>query len=159
MLFYQPRIEVQTGAIRSVEALIRWPLPDGSWIPPARFIPIAEETGLIHRIGDWVLEAAIDQTRTWQKRKGLTIGVSVNLSARQFRQHDLLSSIARLLASTGLEPERLELELTETMLVSNVEQAIRTMHSLKSLGVRLSLDDFGTGYSSLATSVASLSTR
>ena len=150
VLFYQPRIEVQTGAIRSVEALIRWPLPDGSWIPPARFIPIAEETGLIHRIGDWVLEAAIDQTRTWQKRKGLTIGVSVNLSARQFRQHDLLSSIARLLASTGLEPERLELELTETMLVSNVEQAIRTMHSLKSLGVRLSLDDFGTGYSSLS---------
>jgi diguanylate cyclase (GGDEF)-like protein/PAS domain S-box-containing protein len=149
VLFYQPRVDARFGQIRRLEALIRWPRPDGSWVAPGRFIPIAEETGLIHPIGTWALRSAIAQAKIWQDRIGSTMGVSVNLSARQFREPDLVHSIARLFDATGLEPRRLELELTETMLIGDVEEAIRSMHALKALGIRLSLDDFGTGYSSL----------
>jgi diguanylate cyclase (GGDEF)-like protein/PAS domain S-box-containing protein len=150
VLFYQPRVDARFGKIQMLEALIRWPRPDGSWVPPARFIPIAEETGLIHPIGAWALQSAITQAKVWQERTGSTTGVSVNLSARQFRQPNLVSSIARLLDAAALEPQRLELELTETMLIGDVREAIRSMHALKALGIRLSLDDFGTGYSSLS---------
>lgn len=150
VLFYQPRVDARSGKVRSLEALIRWPRPGGRWVSPGQFIPIAEETGLIHPIGSWALRSAVDQAKTWHDRFGSRLGVSVNLSARQFRQPDLAGSIARLLDATELEPERLELELTETMLISDVEAAIRSMHALKDLGIRLSLDDFGTGYSSLS---------
>ena len=149
-LVYQPRIETRLGKIIGVEALLRWPRPDGGSISPARFIPIAEETGLILPIGAWALREAIAQAKIWQERGGSATRVSVNLSARQFRQPDLADSIARILEQTGLEPQRLELELTESMLISDVEQALHTMHALKDLGLRLSLDDFGTGYSSLS---------
>jgi diguanylate cyclase (GGDEF)-like protein/PAS domain S-box-containing protein len=149
-VFYQPRVDAQRGSVLGFEALLRWPRPDGSWVAPARFIPVAEETGLIHPIGAWVLRSAMEQAKVWQDRIGPATSVSVNLSARQFRQPDLASFIAELLEDTGLEPQRLELELTETMLISDVEQAIRSMHALKDLGLRLSLDDFGTGYSSLS---------
>jgi diguanylate cyclase (GGDEF)-like protein len=150
VLFYQPRVDARFGRIQRLEALIRWPGPDGRWVAPARFIPIAEETGLIHPIGAWALRTAVIQARVWQTCIASMTGISVNLSARQFRQPDLTRSIARLLEITGLQPERLELELTETMLISDAEDAIRSMHALKNLGIRLSLDDFGTGYSSLS---------
>jgi diguanylate cyclase (GGDEF)-like protein/PAS domain S-box-containing protein len=150
VLFYQPRVDARFGKIRRLEALIRWPRPDGSWVAPGRFIPIAEETALIHPIGTWALRSAMAQAKIWQDRIGSTVGVSVNLSARQFREPDLVRSVARLFDATGLEPRRLELELTETMLIADVEEAIRSMRALKALGIRLSLDDFGTGYSSLS---------
>jgi diguanylate cyclase (GGDEF)-like protein/PAS domain S-box-containing protein len=150
VLFYQPRVDAQSGKIERLEALIRWPRPDGQWIAPGRFIPIAEETGLIHPIGAWALRSSVFQAKAWQNRVGSMTGISVNLSARQFRQPDLIHSIARLLEITGLHPHSLELELTETMLISDAEDAIRSMHALKNLGIRLSLDDFGTGYSSLS---------
>jgi diguanylate cyclase (GGDEF)-like protein/PAS domain S-box-containing protein len=150
VLFYQPRVDTRSLKIRRLEALIRWPRPDGQWIAPGRFIPIAEETGLIHPIGEWALRSAVIQAKAWQNRIGSMTGISVNLSARQFRQPDLIHAIARLLEITELHPRCLELELTETMLIGDAEDAICSMHALKDLGIRLSLDDFGTGYSSLS---------
>jgi EAL domain-containing protein (putative c-di-GMP-specific phosphodiesterase class I) len=150
LLHYQPKIELATGAIVGVEALIRWQHPEHGLIRPQRFIPIAEETGLIVPIGEWVLRTACRQNRAWQDAGLPPIAVAVNVSTRQFRQESLVKTVARILVESGLNPEHLELELTESMVMYNADAAIAILHELKSLGVRLSVDDFGTGYSSLS---------
>jgi diguanylate cyclase (GGDEF)-like protein len=150
MLHYQRRVDLRTGAIIGAEALVRWMHPEWGLVHPARFIPLAEETGLIVSIGDFVLREACRQGRAWID-EGLKPGViSVNLSARQFRQEGLVRRVSRVLVDTGLDPQHLEMELTESTVMHNVEAAIATLQGLKSLGLSLSVDDFGTGYSSLA---------
>jgi len=129
--------------------LLRWPQPDDQLVSPVEFIPIAEETGLIVPLGEWVLLEACAQAQAWQTaHPGLRM--AVNLSARQFRQKNLIGMIENVLASTDLAPELLELELTESILMDNIEETLLTLGHLKSMGVRIAIDDFGTGYSSLA---------
>ncbi|MDD5242105.1 MAG: EAL domain-containing protein [Sulfuricella sp.] len=149
-LHYQPQVEIETGAIIGMEALLRWQHPEKGNIPPAEFIPLAEETGLIVAIGEWVLRTACLQNMKWQDAGLPPLRMAVNLSARQLRQKGLVDKIAEILAETGLEPRWLELELTESVLMHNAEETIRHLESLKSLGIGLSIDDFGTGYSSLS---------
>jgi diguanylate cyclase (GGDEF)-like protein len=150
LLHFQQRIDLKTGAIAGAEALVRWLHPEWGLVRPARFIPLAEETGLVVQLGEWVLREACRQTRAWLD-EGLEPGVtSVNLSARQFRQEGLVRMVSRILHETRLDPEHLEIELTESMVMHNVDAAIATLQGLKSLGVTLSVDDFGTGYSSLS---------
>jgi diguanylate cyclase (GGDEF)-like protein len=150
ILHYQQKIDMKSGVIVGAEALVRWMHPEWGLVRPARFIPLAEETGLIVQLGEWVLREACRQTREWLDG-GLKPGVvSVNLSARQFRQEGLVRMVSRILEETRLEPAQLEMELTESMVMHNVEAAIATLQGLKSLGVALSVDDFGTGYSSLS---------
>jgi diguanylate cyclase (GGDEF)-like protein len=150
VLHYQQKVDLKSGAIVGAEALVRWMHPEWGLVRPARFIPLAEETGLIVPLGEWVLHEACRQTRAWLDQ-GLEPGrVSVNLSARQFRQEGLVRMVSRILEQTRLDPAYLEMELTESMVMHNVESAIATLQGLKSLGVALSVDDFGTGYSSLA---------
>src|SRR6185503_2296932 len=150
LLHYQQKMNLKTGALVGSEALLRWLHPEWGLVRPARFIPLAEETGLIVQIGEWVVEEACRQNRAWQN-EGLDPGVvSVNLSARQFRQEGLVRAVSRILAATGLDPSALEMELTESMVMHNAEAAIAILQGLKSLGIALSVDDFGTGYSSLA---------
>jgi diguanylate cyclase (GGDEF)-like protein len=150
MLHYQPRVSLGSGAIVGVEALLRWQHPEWGLVAPDRFIPLAEETGLIVPIGDWVLRSACAQNRAWQNAGLPPVTVSVNLSARQFRQEDLAKWVARVLGETGLEGRHLEMELTESLVMHDAEAAIQTLQRLKSLGVQLAVDDFGTGYSSLS---------
>jgi diguanylate cyclase (GGDEF)-like protein len=150
LLHYQQRVDLKTGAIVGAEALVRWLHPEWGVVRPARFIPLAEETGLIVPIGEFVLREACRQVRAWLDA-GLKPGVvSVNLSARQFRQEGLVRLVSRVLEETGVDPSYLEMELTESTVMHSVEAAIATLQGLKSLGVSLSVDDFGTGYSSLA---------
>jgi EAL domain-containing protein (putative c-di-GMP-specific phosphodiesterase class I) len=150
LLHYQQRADLRTGSIVGAEALVRWLHPERGLIAPDRFIPIAEETGLIMPIGEFVLREACRQARSWLDQ-GLQPGVvSVNLSARQFRQEGLVRLVAGVLEETGLDPKHLEMELTESMVMDNIASAIATLRGLKSLGISLSVDDFGTGYSSLA---------
>jgi diguanylate cyclase (GGDEF)-like protein len=149
-LHYQQKVDLRSGEIIGAEALVRWSHPEWGLVRPARFIPIAEETGLIVPLGEWVVHEAARQARAWRDA-GLDPGVvSVNLSARQFRQEGLVHTVSRVLEETALDPAALEMELTESMVMHNVETAIATLQGLKSLGVSLSLDDFGTGYSSLS---------
>ena len=149
VLHYQPRVDLRNGEITGLEALVRWQHPEKGLIPPDRFIPVAEETGLILPLGEWVLREACTQATAWA-RQGLDPGsMAVNLSARQFRQADLLEKVAATLRETGLAPGSLELEITESMVASQVDSAVATLHRLNALGVRLAIDDFGTGYSSL----------
>jgi len=148
-LHYQPKVDLVSGAISGCEALLRWNHPQRGMIAPHLFIPLAEETGLIVPIGHWVLRTACLAARSWQDRGLPPLVVAVNLSARQFRQPDLLATVMQTLLETELSPHVLELELTESMIVDNPEAAATTMHKLRVLGVRLALDDFGTGYSSL----------
>ena len=148
-LHYQPLIELATGRIDGAEALARWPQPDHRLVSPAEFIPVAEDTGLIVPLGEWVLREACGQAQAWQARQpGLRI--AVNLSARQFRQKNLIGMIEQALCDTGLAPALLELELTEGMLMHHAEDTVRTLARLDEMGVRLAIDDFGTGYSSLS---------
>ncbi|HYX65311.1 MAG TPA: EAL domain-containing protein [Burkholderiales bacterium] len=150
MLHYQQKVDLRTGEIIGAEALVRWSHPEWGVVRPARFIPIAEETGLIVPLGEWVVHEAARQARAWLDA-GLSPGVvSVNLSARQFRQENLVRIVSRILEETRLDPAALEMELTESMVMHNVETAIATLQGLKSLGISLSVDDFGTGYSSLS---------
>jgi diguanylate cyclase (GGDEF)-like protein len=149
LLHYQPKIDAATGTIVGAEALVRWGHPEWGLVAPDRFIPIAEETGLIMPIGEWVLRTACRQNRAWHDA-GLPCGaMSVNLSARQFRQETLVRTVGRILSETGLAAQYLEMELTESVVMHNAEAAIMILRGLKSLGVRLSVDDFGAGYSSL----------
>ncbi|BDI33613.1 hypothetical protein CCAX7_56640 [Capsulimonas corticalis] len=149
LVYYQPKIDLETGEMTSVEALVRWRSPEKGLIPPAAFIPVAEETGLIVPLGEWVLRQACRQAAQWRS-EGRALRMSVNLSARQFERPELVSVVAQTLAETGLPADWLDLELTESTLASDPELANRTLLSLKGLGVSLSIDDFGTGYSSLA---------
>ncbi|WP_034300454.1 EAL domain-containing protein [Herbaspirillum sp. RV1423] len=150
VLHYQPKIDLRSGAVVGMEALIRWQHPELGMVSPVRFISLAEETGLILPIGSWVIRTACAQTKAWQDAGWSKLRVSVNLSVRQFVQKDLVSSIAAVLKQTGLDADCLELELTESLVMNDVEHAIGILSELKELGVRLSIDDFGTGYSSLA---------
>jgi diguanylate cyclase (GGDEF)-like protein len=149
VLYYQPRVSARTGRITGAEALLRWRHPQRGLLAPGEFIALAEETGLIVPIGLWVLEAACGRAREW-KEQGFDLRVSVNLSARQFAEKTLVEDVARSLRSSGLAPEALELEVTETVVMANPAQAGQTLDELKSLRVGLSLDDFGIGYSSLS---------
>ena len=149
-LHYQAQVNFETGAITGVEALLRWQNPQLGSVPPARFIPMAEETGLIVPIGRWVLRTACAQAVAWQ-RQGLTpVRICVNLSARQLDDPGLIPEIEAVLQETGLAPDRLELELTESVIMNNTEHAVCVLSAIKTMGVRLAIDDFGTGYSSLA---------
>jgi len=149
-LVYQPQVDARTGEIFGVEALLRWDHPIEGTISPVDFIPIAEETGLIVPIGDWVLETACAQNRRWQDDGLAPITVSVNVSAHQFLQKEWVDSVAKVLVRTGLDPQYLELELTESLIMRDLDASIETMQRLDAMGVRLSIDDFGTGYSSLS---------
>jgi diguanylate cyclase (GGDEF)-like protein len=148
VLFYQPKIELASGRMVGVEALIRWQHPEWGLVSPARFIPLAEETGLILPIGDWALREACRQTMTW-RAQGRNLTMAVNLAARQFHQPDLLARVAAILAETGLDAAALELEITESAMMHNPQQVTDTLRELKRLGVQIAIDDFGTGYSSL----------
>jgi EAL domain-containing protein (putative c-di-GMP-specific phosphodiesterase class I) len=150
LLHYQPKLNLESGAIVGVEALVRWQHPEWGLMSPDRFIPLAEETGLIVQIGEWVLRTACAQNRTWQDAGLPPITVSVNLSARQFRQEGLVKMVSTILSDTGLSADHLEMELTESIVMHNAEAAIAILKGLKELGVQLSVDDFGTGYSSLS---------
>ena len=150
ILYYQPQIDIATGRMVGAEALIRWRHPDLGLVSPARFIPVAEETGLIVPIGDWVLREACREAAKWQRAGWQQPLVAVNLSALQFKRGDIERSVIDALEAAGLEPQMLELELTESILISDTENVLATVKRLKAMGVRLSIDDFGTGYSSLS---------
>ena len=150
ILHYQPQFDVRSGLLFGFEALLRWRHPEMGLVSPVRFIPIAEETNLILPIGEWVLSEACFQLMQWQAQGLPATTVAVNLSPVQFRQRNLVEIVSRVLEQSGLPPERLELEITESLLMENTERAVQVLNDLKALGVRLSLDDFGTGYSSLA---------
>ena len=145
-LHYQPLVNLQSDSVTAFEALLRWPHPEREWISPADFIPLAEETGLIVPLGDWVLRQACRDAATWSP----DIKVAVNLSPIQFKAGDLVQSVADALTESGLAPQRLELEITESVLLDKTETSIAVLHRLRELGVAISLDDFGTGYSSLS---------
>jgi diguanylate cyclase (GGDEF)-like protein len=145
-LFYQPQINIEENEIGGFEALLRWHHPERGLVSPAEFIPVAEDTGLISPLGEWVIEEACREAASWPRK----IKVAVNLSPVQFRNRGLVQSVSRALASSGLAPNRLELEITESVLLQDNESTIATLYQLRRLGVRIAMDDFGTGYSSLS---------
>ncbi len=150
VLHYQPKLNLASGEISGFEALLRWQHPQRGLVPPLKFISILEETGLIIRVGEWVVRAAIDQLLRW-KAEGVPLRpIAVNVSARQFQQRDFDAIIGAILAETGIDACWLEFELTESMLMNDPEEAVRILNSMRAMGVRLSVDDFGTGYSSLS---------
>ncbi|HEY9891968.1 MAG TPA: EAL domain-containing protein [Candidatus Sericytochromatia bacterium] len=149
-VYYQPQVNLKTGEIFGAEALVRWQHPERGLVLPSKFIPIAEETGLIVPIGEWVLYTACKQVKVWQNSGFPSLQIAVNLSSRQFSQLDLRHRLVQIIINTGIEPKYIELELTESMLVQNTEVAIRRLNALKALGVKIAIDDFGTGYSSLS---------
>ena len=149
LLHYQPQIDIASERIVGAEALVRWQHPELGLIPPGRFIPLAERSGLIIPIGEWVLQEACRQAQAWREQ-GQPLVMAVNLSALQFKRGTLVDTVAQALRLSGLPAELLELELTESILLQDVDIAIKTLHSLKEMGVKLSIDDFGTGYSSLS---------
>ncbi|MGM0805649.1 MAG: EAL domain-containing protein [Bacillota bacterium] len=148
-IVYQPQIDVETGGIIGVEALLRWHHPEWGTISPAEFIPIAEETGLILQIGEWVLHGACRQNKAWQDAGYEPLRMAVNISSRQFQQSDLVERVSRILRETELDAQYLELELTESI-IQDSKYAVAKMQQLKEMGIHLSIDDFGTGYSSLS---------
>jgi diguanylate cyclase (GGDEF)-like protein len=150
-LYYQPRVSVDSLAITGVEALIRWQHPQLGLVSPSEFIPLAEDTGLIVPIGEWVLREACLQGRRWHEQGFAPIQIAVNISARQFHDRDLAQTVIRIVEETGLSPKYLELELTESSIMQNAEFAARMLNRLKSMGINISIDDFGTGFSSLAS--------
>jgi EAL domain-containing protein (putative c-di-GMP-specific phosphodiesterase class I) len=149
-LYYQPKVDMATGQITGVEALLRWTHPELGVLPPMQFIPLAEETGLIVPIGRWVLREACAQNMAWQRRGLRPVSMAVNLSPRQFADRQLLQDIDEALAASGMSPVLLQLEVTESMVMRNVSRAIKVLDAIQSRGIRLAIDDFGTGYSSMS---------
>lgn len=149
VLHYQPKQNLHTGRIIGMEALVRWPTPAGM-ITPAEFIPLAEDTGLINPLGRWILFKALTDTVEASKAVGYPLQVAVNLSMRQFQQPGLAQLVSEAIRHAGIDPQQVELEITESMVLNKVDEAIATMHKLRALGVQLAIDDFGTGYSSMA---------
>lgn len=148
-LHYQPQINLQTGKIIGVEALLRWNHPELGAVSPLKFVPVAEETGLIHAIGEWVLRTACYQRREWERCGVRWLTMAVNLSAKQFHQANIVGLVARMVRETGINPEELELEITESTLMQYTEDTKDSLTKMKRMGVRFSIDDFGTGFSSL----------
>ncbi|HLO46878.1 MAG TPA: EAL domain-containing protein [Kamptonema sp.] len=151
MLYYQPQIDLNTGKIVGMEALLRWQHPERGLISPNEFIPLAEETGLICPIGEWVMRTACAQNKAWQLAGLPPIRIAVNLSARQFQQTNLVKTISQIIEESQLKPEYLEIEITETIAVRDVEFTIGLLRQLRKMGIHISMDDFGTGYSSLSS--------
>jgi diguanylate cyclase (GGDEF)-like protein len=149
-LHYQPKVETATGRINSAEALIRWRHPQRGLLPPAEFIPVAEECGLLDAIGEWVLHEACRQGRVWQQRGPRALRIAVNLAPSQFRLVDLVGQIRRALDASELDPTLLEIELTETAVMSDAEESVHILEAISRMGVLVSVDDFGTGYSSMS---------
>ena len=150
VLHYQPKVDLKTGRIIGMEALLRWQHPVNGMIPPGKFIPVAEESSLIVQIGKWVLREACRQNQAWQDDGLRYVPIAVNISARQLHDKDLIETVRTTLESTRLRAEYLEIELTESAVMSNTDEAVNTMAALRGMAVRISLDDFGTGYSSLS---------
>jgi EAL domain-containing protein (putative c-di-GMP-specific phosphodiesterase class I) len=148
-LVYQPQVSLCDGRLLGAEALVRWTDSELGSVPPSTFIPLAEESGFIITIGNWVMGEAVRQATLWQNA-GRPVVVSVNVSALQFQQPDFVERVADSLRSAGLAPELLELELTESILIKDANEALARLHALAGLGISLAIDDFGTGYSSLA---------
>ncbi|MDP1535241.1 MAG: EAL domain-containing protein, partial [Rubrivivax sp.] len=148
-LHYQPQVDLASGRLVGGEALIRWRDPELGDVSPGQFIPVAEDSGFIVAIGDWVLSQAVRQATLWHER-GTPVPIAVNVSALQFQQTQFVERVASVLAVSGLPPNLLELELTESILVRDADEALHRLHALSRLGVRLAIDDFGTGYSSLS---------
>src|SRR5205807_8417363 len=150
-IFYQPEVDVRSTAVIGVEALVRWNHPERGLVPPSEFIAVAEETGLIVPIGRWVLQEACRQVQTWSHANATLapLMLGVNLSGRQLMRPDLLHTVAAALGDSGINPGQLCLEMTESVLMEDVETTMAALHALKRLGVSISIDDFGTGYSSL----------
>ncbi len=149
-LYFQPKVDLASGRIRGAEALLRWFNGDQGMISPLEFIPIAEETGLIIPIGKWVLETTCEQLKHWSAISNGNISLSANVSARQFQNASFINEVAKIVESSGIDPRHLTLEITESLLMQDIEQNIELMTRLKAMGIKLSIDDFGTGYSSLA---------
>lgn len=154
-LYYQPQLDLKTGAIIGAEALLRWWKPDnskegGSFISPGEFIPVAEQSGLIVPIGEWVMEKACHAAAGWKKDHGIDIRIAVNVSAAQFTQSDICAHAQKVITESGLAPHRLELEVTESVFMDDIQHTIQTLQNLHAIGVELAIDDFGTGYSSLS---------
>ncbi|HOM72976.1 MAG TPA: EAL domain-containing protein, partial [Armatimonadota bacterium] len=150
IVHYQPRVDIRSGSILGAEALVRWQHPEMGLVMPGQFIPLAEETGLIVPISEWVLDAACSQSKIWQDKNSPILDIAVNISARQFQKGDLVSAVKKALDRTELDPTCLHLELTESILMHNTDAAIDILNKLKDMGVKISIDDFGTGYSSLS---------
>jgi EAL domain-containing protein (putative c-di-GMP-specific phosphodiesterase class I) len=149
-LHYQPQLDIASGRIVGVEALARWQHPTLGWVPPDEFIPLAESSDLIVQIGGWILNAACQQARLWYDRGFRDLSIAVNLSARQFRQPDLPAMILKTVAAHGLKPHQIELELTETVVMSEAHRSIEILEALHAAGFKVAVDDFGTGYSSMS---------
>jgi EAL domain-containing protein (putative c-di-GMP-specific phosphodiesterase class I) len=150
VVHYQPQVEIDSGRIVGTEALVRWQHPERGLVSPIDFIPVAEETGLIVPLGTWVLQTACDQNMAWQQAGHAPIPVAVNLSARQFQERDLLDMVTQALEESGMDPEYLQLEITEGVAMQDVESTTRTLRALREMGVQIAIDDFGTGHSSLS---------
>jgi two-component system CheB/CheR fusion protein len=149
LLHFQPIVDINSGKIAGMEALLRWQHPEQGMIPPLKFIPLAEETGLIVPIGEWVLRSACEHLKEWQDQDYDVCRVAINLSSIQFRQKNLVETIARILEETGADPHLIELEITESLLMKNTDEVVETLRKLSDMGLEISIDDFGTGYSSL----------
>ncbi len=149
-LHYQPKVDLGSGQITGVEALLRWNHPEFGQVSPVQFIPLAEETGLIVPIGRWVLKQACAQNMAWQRRGLRPVSMAVNLSPRQFIDQNLLENIDDALLSCGMSATMLQLEVTESMMMQNVTRAVKIMNAIQGRGIRLAVDDFGTGYSSMS---------
>lgn len=148
VLYYQPQVSLESNHIVGVEALLRWIRPNQGMVPPCEFIPLAEETGLILPLGEWVLQEACSQSVKWEEQ-GLTVRIAVNISAMQFKQHNFIETVTRILFDTKANPENIELEITESVAMGSIEDTLLKLQSLKEMGFHIAIDDFGTGYSSL----------
>lgn len=149
LLYYQPKVSVKSNAVVGVEALIRWRKPNGQMVFPDQFIPLAEESGLIIPVGEWVLKTACAQLAAWQAQ-GIWISIAVNLSAKQFYAGTMIDTVSRIIDESGIDPSYLTLELTESLLMDDTSLAVGTLRGLTELKSKISMDDFGTGYSSLS---------